>query len=276
MRMNRNGTVINISSASGFRARNFGSHYVASKFAVDNLTKNLKFECQKFMRFMAVELGGINTGLIKRQTVIHTQIDEYKNLPQLYPYERKYVNKIGKTVDAVIETVNHKELPRDLILGWDAYQQFPQVMRVFDEETEKYKNVSISTDLAKKDNISLKDITLPRNKKLKMQNWLITGASGGCGKVLALRLKKLGYTVAVTSRDMSRLESMPEGIYKNRSQLDSSDTCEKAIQTAIDMMGSVDVLVNNATSNCWSSFEESPDQDVWKKCLMLITQFLKI
>lgn len=45
---------------------------------------------------MAVELGGINTGLIKRQTVIHTQIDEYKNLPQLYPYERKYVNKIGK------------------------------------------------------------------------------------------------------------------------------------------------------------------------------------
>ena len=93
MRMNRNGTVINISSASGFRARNFGSHYVASKFAVDNLTKNLKFECQKFMRFMAVELGGINTGLIKRQTVIHTQIDEYKNLPQLYPYERKDVYK---------------------------------------------------------------------------------------------------------------------------------------------------------------------------------------
>ncbi|MEF2606702.1 MAG: SDR family NAD(P)-dependent oxidoreductase [Schaedlerella sp.] len=264
MRMNRNGTVINISSASGFRARNFGSHYVASKFAVDNLTKNLKFECQKFMRFMAVELGGINTGLIKRQTVIHTQIDEYKNLPQLYPYERKYVNKIGKTVDAVIETVNHKELPRDLILGWDAYQQFPQVMRVFDEETEKYKNVSISTDLAKKDNISLKDITLPRNKKLKMQNWLITGASGGCGKVLALRLKKLGYTVAVTSRDMSRLESMPEGIYKIESQLDSSDTCEKAIQTAIDMMGSVDVLVNNATSNCWSSFEECPD-DIMEK-----------
>ena len=233
-------------------------------FAVDNLTKNLKFECQKFMRFMAVELGGINTGLIKRQTVIHTQIDEYKNLPQLYPYERKYVNKIGKTVDAVIETVNHKELPRDLILGWDAYQQFPQVMRVFDEETEKYKNVSISTDLAKKDNISLKDITLPRNKKLKMQNWLITGASGGCGKVLALRLKKLGYTVAVTSRDMSRLESMPEGIYKIESQLDSSDTCEKAIQTAIDMMGSVDVLVNNATSNCWSSFEECPD-DIMEK-----------
>ena len=90
-------------------------------------------------------------------------------------------------------------------------------MRVFDEETEKYKNVSISTDLAKKDNISLKDITLPRNKKLKMQNWLITGASGGCGKFLALRLKKLGYTVAVTSRDMSRLESMPEGIYKIKS-----------------------------------------------------------
>lgn len=30
------------------------------------------------------------------------------------------------------------------------------------------------------------------------------------------------------------------------------------------MMGSVDVLVNNATSNCWSSFEECPD-DIMEK-----------
>lgn len=259
MRMNRMGTVINISSASGFRARNFGSHYVASKFAVDNLTKNLKFECQKFMRFMAVELGGINTGLIKRQTVIHTKIQDYKNLRQLYPYTKGYVNKIDKAVDAVIEVANFKEIPRDLILGWDACQQFPQVMLRVEQESEKYKSISISTDEAKKDEIALKDITLPRNKNLNIQNWLITGGSGGCGRVLALRLRALGYTVAVTSRDIRRLDSLPDDIYKIESKLDSASSCKAAIATAIDLMGSVDVLVNNATSNCWSSFEECPD-----------------
>lgn len=54
---------------------------------------------------------------------------------------------------------------------------------------------------------------------------------------LSINVKEIGYTVAVTSRDMSRLESMPEGIYKIESQLDSSDTCEKAIQTAIEYDG---------------------------------------
>ncbi len=264
MRENRNGTVINISSASGFRPRNYGSYYVASKFAVESITKNLKFECRKFMRFMAVELGGLNTGLMQRQTVIHTQIEEYKNLPPLYPFKKGYSNKIGKTVDAIIQVVNQKELPRDLVLGWDSYQQFPQAMERFEQETEKYKSISITTDVAKKDTIKLDDITLPRNNGQRIQNWLITGASGGCGKVLALRLHELGYSVAVTSRDMSRLSSFPERIHKIESQLDSPKACEEVVKLAVEKMGSVDVLVNNATSNCWCSFEECPD-DIMQK-----------
>jgi len=264
MRRNRNGTVINISSASGFRARNYGSYYVASKFAVESLTKNLKFECQRFMRFMSVECGGLNTGLSQRQTVIHSQISEYKQLPPLYPYKKGYKNRLNKAVEAVIKVANDKELPRDLILGWDAYQQFPQVLSAFEEEMEKNKPISITTDEAKKEAIDIKDIVLPRNKSLHIQNWLITGGSGGFGKVLALRLKKLGYTVAVTSRDISKLDSFPDGIYKIESQLDSSEECKRVIETAVEKMGSVDVLVNNATSNCWCSFEECP-YDIMRK-----------
>lgn len=264
MRENKNGTIINISSASGFRARKYGSYYVASKFAVDNLTKNLKFECQRFMRFMAVELGGFNTGLMQRQTVIHSKIDEYKNLPPLYPFKKGYSNRLGKAIQAIIDVANHKELPRDLILGWDAYQQFPQAMQVLENETEAYKNISISTDEAKRKSINVKDLILPRNKNLKIQNWLITGASEGFGRVLALRLHDLGYTVTVTSRDMSKLTTLPEDIHKIESQLDSFDACNEVINTGLKMMGSIDVLVNNATSNCWSSFEECPE-DIMKK-----------
>ncbi len=259
MRENRNGTVINISSASGFRQRNYGSYYVASKFAVESLTKNLKFECQKFMRFMAVELGGLNTGLNKRQTVIHSQIDEYKKLPPLFPYKKGYANRLGKAIETIINITNNKELPRDLILGWDAYQQFPKALSIFEEEVEKYKPITITTDEVKKDDIKLEDIVLPRNDKMKIQNWLITGASGGFGKILALRLNELGYTVTVTSRDISKMRSFPKEIYVIESQLDSAEECKKVVKAATHKMGSVDVLVNNATSNCWCSFEECPE-----------------
>ncbi len=259
MHENRNGTVITISSASGFRARNYGSYYVSSKFAVDNLTKNLKFECQRFMRFMTVNLGGMNTGLAKRQTVIHTKLDEYKNLPPIYPFEKGYANKLGKIVDAVITTAGYQELPRALVLGWDAYQQFPQAIKKIDQEAEANKSISVTTDERYAGTIKLADVVQPRNKNLKIQTWLITGGSGGFGKVLALRLKRLGYTVAVTSRNMEKLKDLPEDIYKIESQLDSFDSCQNAVNEAIKLMGSVDVLVNNATSNCWCSFEECPD-----------------
>ncbi|MCM1538732.1 MAG: SDR family NAD(P)-dependent oxidoreductase [bacterium] len=256
MRRNGNGTVINISSASGFRPRNYGSYYVASKFAVDSLTKNLKYECRRFMRFMAVELGAINTGLMQRQSVIKTTIDEYKMLPEIYPYKGGYRNRIDKSIEAIINVANQKEIPRELILGWDAYQQFQMVIRDFEQETEKNKPITITTDVAKKGKIKLEDIVLPRNEKLKIQTWLITGASGGFGKSLALRLIELGYTVCVTSRDISKLVSYPDNVYKIESQLDSAEACEKVVKTAIEKMGTVDVLVNNATCNCWSSYEE--------------------
>ncbi len=258
MHANRNGTVINISSASGFRPRNYGSYYVASKFAVENLTKNLKFECQRFMRFMSVEIGEMNIGLNKRQTVIHTKFQTYKNLPPIHPFKKGYSNNIAKIVNAIINVTSYKELPRDLILGWDAYQQLPQAIKHIENEAEQYRVISITTDEEKIHQINLEDITKPRNNALKIQNWLITGASGGFGKILALRLKNLGYTVAVTSRDISRLESFPEDFIKIESSLESADECDRVIKKAIEKMGSVDVLVNNATSNCWCSFEECP------------------
>ena len=52
----------------------------------------------------------------------------------------------------------------------------------FEDEVEKYKPISITTDENKKDSIKLEDIVKPRNPDLKIQNWLITGASGGVGK----------------------------------------------------------------------------------------------
>ncbi len=89
---------------------------------------------------------------------------------------------------------------------------------------------------------------------------MITGASDGFGKSIALRLNSLGYTVAVTSREISKFEDFPDEIIKIESKMASFDECEEVIQKAIEKMGSVDVLINNASDVFWASFEESPDR----------------
>lgn len=263
MREQGYGTVINITSASAFRPRNYGASYVASKFAVKNLTYSMKYECQRFMRVMDVEIGEMNNGLNKRQTVIHTKHDCYKDLPDIYPYEKGFRNSIPKITDIIIQSVEHKQMPRSIILGSDARQQFVSWIQDFEEETELYKEITVMTDQAKKNEIRLEKIIKDRNPDLRIQNWLITGASEGFGKVLALRLLELGYTVTVTSRQMSKLAGMPPEIYKIESKLDSYEECESVINKAQRMMGNIDVLVNNATSNCWCNFEEC-DYDIMR------------
>lgn len=259
MRRQKKGMIINISSASGFRAKNYGSYAVSSYFAIENLTRNINFEGQRFLRAVLIELDDPCTELGGEQAVSHTIYDEYKELPQLYPYKKIYRNRNDKIIQAIIDVSKEKTLPRNLILGGDAYQQYPMVLDAFERETEAYKNIAITTDEAKRDEIKIEDIILPGNPNVKIRNWLITGASEGFGNVLALRLRNLGYTVAVTSRSISKLNKMPNDIYKIESQLDSFNACEEVIRKATEMMGSVDVLVNNATSNCWSSFEEIPE-----------------
>ena len=100
---------------------------------------------------MAVELGGMNTGLNKSQTIIHTRMKEYSKLPAIYPFEKGYKNNIAKIIEAIINVTKEKELPRDLILGWDAYQQFQQSISVIKAETEKLKALTVAADAGKRD-----------------------------------------------------------------------------------------------------------------------------
>ncbi len=256
MRKQRYGVVVNIGSASSFRPRNYGTYYVASKFAEKNLSYNMKYECQRFMKVLNVEIGGMNTGLNKRQTVIHTKYDCYRNLSNPYPFKTGFTNDIFRISDTIIHMAGREMMPRSIVLGCDAYQQFKRFIRLFEDEIEKNRSISFTTDKSKSNEISIEEVTKQRNKKLKVQRWLITGASEGFGRVLAMRLFELGYTVTVTSRNIEKLKSFPDEIYKLESQLDCYEECKHVIDTSIKLMGSLDVLVNNATSNCWCSFEE--------------------
>jgi NAD(P)-dependent dehydrogenase (short-subunit alcohol dehydrogenase family) len=82
---------------------------------------------------------------------------------------------------------------------------------------------------------------------------LVTGASYGIGARIALALAADGFDVAVTELDPAALASVLEGVRSQgvRAQaialdLRSQDSIERAMQAAIDGMGCVDLLVNNA------------------------------
>lgn len=87
---------------------------------------------------------------------------------------------------------------------------------------------------------------------------LITGASSGIGKSLALEFAKRGYSLGLTARRTDRLEAIREEILSKHSgiqvevqSLDVMDTAavEPAFQSLLSRLGEIDVVMVNAGIN---------------------------
>jgi short-subunit dehydrogenase len=97
---------------------------------------------------------------------------------------------------------------------------------------------------------------------------IITGASRGIGRELALQLAEHGAKLALAARDIDRLEAIAE-ICRARSghalvvQTDVSEQvqCQRLISRTIDHYGRIDTLINNAGITMWALFEDI--QDLW-------------
>lgn len=82
---------------------------------------------------------------------------------------------------------------------------------------------------------------------------LVTGAAGGLGAAIALALARDGFDLAVTSRNAERLAATVSAIAAmgRRAvplalELRSGSSAEQAVAGAVQALGGVDVLVNNA------------------------------
>jgi NAD(P)-dependent dehydrogenase (short-subunit alcohol dehydrogenase family) len=82
---------------------------------------------------------------------------------------------------------------------------------------------------------------------------LVTGASRGLGREIALSLARDGYDVALTSRDIGSLEDLmtdPDLAGVNAipigMELLSQDSIDQGFDAAVEGLGGLDVLVNNA------------------------------
>ena len=83
---------------------------------------------------------------------------------------------------------------------------------------------------------------------------LITGATRGIGKQVAIELAKAGYDIAANCRKKTdelekmkqEIESLGAKIVFVEADVANFEECEKMIKETIEILGSIDVLVNNA------------------------------
>jgi citronellol/citronellal dehydrogenase len=101
---------------------------------------------------------------------------------------------------------------------------------------------------------------------------VVTGASRGIGKALALRLAKEGADVVVAAKSEVSTEKLPGSIYETAEEVlalgrralpvvvdvRSEDAIKNMIERAIAEFGRVDILVNNAGALWWQNVIDTP------------------
>jgi 3-oxoacyl-[acyl-carrier protein] reductase len=115
-------------------------------------------------------------------------------------------------------------------------------------------------------------------EKLKGKIALVTGASQGIGREIALGLAREGTDVAVTARSAAELDSLHAEIQamgrratRIVADLERRESVDLILNQTIQELGSVDILVNNAAIG--SSADPRPaiafDDDFWDRMLFI-------
>lgn len=103
---------------------------------------------------------------------------------------------------------------------------------------------------------------------------IITGASSGIGKALALLLAGQGARLALAGRDVDRLEqaaaecrAQGSDVLAVPGDIDDPGVCQVLIETAAAQYGRIDMLVNNAGTTMWARFDEVQDLTIFEKVM---------
>ena len=97
-----------------------------------------------------------------------------------------------------------------------------------------------------------------------MKTAIVTGASRGIGRAIALKLGQRGFNIVLTARDGKLLEEAARETGRARAiALDLRDPASpaKIVEAALEAFGGIDVLVNNAGATKRGDFETLTDED---------------
>ncbi|RMF68287.1 MAG: SDR family NAD(P)-dependent oxidoreductase [Calditrichaeota bacterium] len=101
---------------------------------------------------------------------------------------------------------------------------------------------------------------------------IITGASRGIGKAIALKLAEEGMNIAVGAKTVERSEKTPGTIYETVAAVEAkgaaalavptdvrfAEQVQNLVQKTVERFGRLDVVINNAGAILWRPVEEMP------------------
>src|ERR1700687_393026 len=150
----KSGWILQISSVGGRLARPGSTGYHAAKWAVGGFTESLAQEVAPFgVKVCALEPGGMRTNWGARAN---------ENIPDLLPDYEPSVGAITKALKShwgqetsdpatvaqvILRLAASDHLPTHLLLGSDAVQYAAQAEASRGADTERWREISISTDV---------------------------------------------------------------------------------------------------------------------------------
>jgi len=117
---------------------------------------------------------------------------------------------------------------------------------------------------------------------MKQRRIVLTGASEGIGRALALGLAARGARLILAARDQARLETLAAECRAQGAEALTCPTdvtrvpdCERLIARSCEAFGGIDVLVHNAGITMWSRFDALHDLSIYDR-LMQVNYFAPV
>jgi short-subunit dehydrogenase len=105
---------------------------------------------------------------------------------------------------------------------------------------------------------------------------ILTGASEGIGRALALALAAQGTRLALAARDAARLEEVARECRARGGEILVVPTdianevdCGWLIETTLQTFGGIDVLIHNAGMTMWSRFDAVSDFEIFERLMQV-------
>jgi NAD(P)-dependent dehydrogenase (short-subunit alcohol dehydrogenase family) len=157
MRKQRSGCILQISSVGGRLARPGSAGYHAAKWAVGGFTESVAQEVAPFgVKVCALEPGGMRTNWGARANQdTPSLLPDYEPsvgavIKALASYWGNEMSDPAKVAQLILRLVDSEHLPAHLLLGSDAVQYAGQAEATRAQEAERWRDVSVSTDVEAK------------------------------------------------------------------------------------------------------------------------------